>query len=327
MRSPDPIFEILGGYRLSAALKAAIDLGVFAAMGNGRRTVRAVAKQVRSSERGIRILLDALQTTPLVTKGKGGYRLTPLARQFLVPGTPTYIGWVSRLSMHPKMWSSFGELTSAVRRGGTVLRSHAHSEDQSFWEDFANVVKEDARRLARGLVKILRIGRKPLRAIDLACGSGMYGLSVAEANPKAEVTFLDRQNVLRHTRRHTGGRFRYIPGDIFKTNYRGPYDLAIASHVLHHFGPAANGRLLRRIARSLRPGGRLAVQEFLTDDARKRRTRPLLFSLTMLVWTREGEAFSFREMRRMLTENGFRRIRFHYREQPSQWIIAERAPQ
>ena len=100
--------------------------------------------------------------------------------------------------------------------------------------------------------------------------------------------------------------------------------LIILSHVLHHFSAARGRSLLKRLYRSLRPGGRIAVQEFVTDDGRARRTRQLLFALTMLLWTREGDAYSYGELRRMLQESGFRKIRFYLPEMPGQYIIGRK---
>jgi ubiquinone/menaquinone biosynthesis C-methylase UbiE len=317
--TPDPILQVLHGYRLAGALKAAAELDLFTAMAGGA-TALAIAGRAGASVRGVSILLDALQGTGLVRKSGRLYRPSPLARTFLTRGSPKSILRVMPLFAHRAIWDSFADVASAVRKGRSTLPSNAHAKDQKFWEDFADATADEARRCAAEMVRIVR-PRGPMRVLDVACGSGMYGKSVADANPRAEVTYFDQPNVLRRTRRLVG-RGRFLAGDLFRTDLGGPYDLVIASHILHHFSLAKSAGIVKKIARALRPGGTLVAQEFLADDARRKRTQQLLFSLVMLVWTEGGHAYSFGEMRRLLTANGFRDVRFHLPDAPGQFVTA-----
>ena len=54
--SPEKFFETMVAYQRTAALKAALELELFTAIGNGQVTVHALAKRVNGSERGVRIL-------------------------------------------------------------------------------------------------------------------------------------------------------------------------------------------------------------------------------------------------------------------------------
>ncbi len=55
--SPERIFETLNAYQKTAALKTAIELDVFTAIGQGTNSAAALAKKCQASERGIRILV------------------------------------------------------------------------------------------------------------------------------------------------------------------------------------------------------------------------------------------------------------------------------
>jgi hypothetical protein len=54
------IFEALNAHQRTAALKTAIELGLFRAVGDGEATSAALATRCEASERGIRILCDYL---------------------------------------------------------------------------------------------------------------------------------------------------------------------------------------------------------------------------------------------------------------------------
>lgn len=50
---PAHIFSIMTGFQQTAALKAAIELGLFTAVADGHRTIGELAAKCNASERGI----------------------------------------------------------------------------------------------------------------------------------------------------------------------------------------------------------------------------------------------------------------------------------
>src|SRR5262245_26858472 len=58
--SPQLYFETINAYQKTAALKAAIDLGLFTAIGTTPSTAAEIAARCQSPERGLRILGDYL---------------------------------------------------------------------------------------------------------------------------------------------------------------------------------------------------------------------------------------------------------------------------
>ena len=69
--SPDVIFDTLFAYQQTAALKSAIELDLFTAIGEGARTPTAIAARVAATDRGVRILCDFLTTLGLLEKSDG----------------------------------------------------------------------------------------------------------------------------------------------------------------------------------------------------------------------------------------------------------------
>jgi len=66
--SPELFFDTIFAHQKTAALKSAIELEVFTAIGEGARTAAAVAARVKAPERGIRILCDYMTTLGFLTK-------------------------------------------------------------------------------------------------------------------------------------------------------------------------------------------------------------------------------------------------------------------
>lgn len=324
MTTPEPIFQGLLGYRLAAVLRAAIELDYFGAVAAGRRTAGAVASSRGGTERSARMLLDALAASApeLLRKSRGRYALTPVSRKYLVKGSPAYLGDLMPLYGHRRMWDAFYGLPEAVRAGTSTAASNAHSENQEFWEAFARATYRDAVPKARKMIG--RLGRlpAPCDVLDLACGSGAYGATFAEEVPGARVTLFDQKNVLATARGLVTARVAWREGDLFRTPFGGPYDVVIASHVFHHFDPRECLALARKIAGALKPGGRLVIQEFVPDERRASKAQPLMFAVTMLVWTRAGDAYRVSDYRRWLAAAGFRRPSYHPLAMPGDLILA-----
>ena len=76
--SPVLFLDTLVGYQRSAALKAAIELALFTAIGEGNRSAAAIAKRCEAAERGVRILCDYLVVAGFLTKESvDRYRAVP----------------------------------------------------------------------------------------------------------------------------------------------------------------------------------------------------------------------------------------------------------
>ena len=58
--SPQLFFETVTAFHKTEALKAAIQLEIFTAIGEGNQTAAAIARRCQTAERGTRILCDAL---------------------------------------------------------------------------------------------------------------------------------------------------------------------------------------------------------------------------------------------------------------------------
>jgi C-methyltransferase len=167
--------------------------------------------------------------------------------------------------------------------------------------------------------------------LDVARGSGLYGLNIAKTHPGSRLTLLDWSNVLEQARGNVArfgltDRTTYIDGDAFETDLGGPYDLIVASHFFHHFSEERCLQALERFAVALKPGGRIAINEFTAAAANPADDPfPAVFSVVMLAWTREGSAYPVSDYQRWLAETGFAAPELHDgRGMPSRFIIAER---
>ena len=81
--NPQLIWETFNAYQRTAALRAAIELDLFTAVGEGATTAEALAQRCNGSPRGMRTLCDYLTVSELLSKNANSYALTPTSAAFL----------------------------------------------------------------------------------------------------------------------------------------------------------------------------------------------------------------------------------------------------
>jgi phosphohistidine phosphatase SixA len=316
--SPDPFLGTMTAYQRSAALRGALDLDLFTAIGAGARTVPALAERCASSLRGTRILCDYLTAAGFLRKAGDTYALTLDSAVFLDLQSPGCIAAAAEFLYAPELREAFADVALAVRHGGTVLAGAGTvTPEHPVWVRFARAMAPLMRMPARAVVDLVEVdAAAPLRVLDVAAGHGVFGLAFAEAYPRAEVTALDWPAVLdvaRENARAAGvdGRFHGLAGNAFETPLGGPYDLVLLPNFLHHFDPATCEGFLATVARSLTPGGRVVTVEFVPDEGRVTPPHVAMFSLVMLCTTPAGDTYTFAELDAMFRRAGFTRNLLH----------------
>jgi len=307
--TPDRILQLMWGYAPSIILATAARLSLFDALVQGPRTATEIAGQTGTSERGVRPVLNALVGLQFLAKdGAQRYSLTPESAAFLVSGKPGYLGNMMEHVGRDLVPHWLG-LPDTVQ-SGRPARDLNHNDGAEFFEKLVVGLFPMNYAASQAVGKALQAEGKPLRILDIAAGSGVWGIGVAEQSPGSTVTAVDWPNVLAVTRRFAAehglaDRFSYIPGDMQTVDFGGGYDLAILGHILHSEGEKKSRALLQKVAHALAPGGRIAIAEFLVNAERTGPPMPLFFAINMRVNTEEGDTFSFEEISQWLQDAGF----------------------
>jgi len=329
MPSADLVLDTLFAYQRSAALKSAIDLDLFTAIDAGSTTAHALAAQAHASERGVRILCDYLCTIGLLAKAGTAYQLTPEAAAFLSERSPAYLGTTARFLLRPELKQNFEVLTDAVRAGGLAPTGNNNlADDNPIWVEFARSMAPMTVPTAHAIADLVA-GTGPLTVLDIAAGHGMFGITIAQRNPKAEVVAVDWPAVVAVATENARAaavqaRHRTVPGDAFKVDFPTNVDVALITNFLHHFDSTTCTTFLRKVHAALKPGGRAVVLEFVPNPDRVSPPLPARFSLTMLANTPSGDAYTLVELRRLLEDAGFKGISSHALPMPQTIVLAEK---
>jgi ubiquinone/menaquinone biosynthesis C-methylase UbiE len=316
--NPGLVFDMMQAHQRTAALKTAIDLDVFTAVGAGPCDAASIARHAKSSERGIRILCDFLVINGVLAKENGKYRHTPTSAAFLDPRSPACMASVAQFMSAPALLEPFARLTDVVRDGHTTLAGDGTVEpDNPVWVLFAESMAPMTGPLAGPLAAVAIEGHNgPMSVLDIAAGHGLYGIEIAKQYPQAQITGLDWAAVLRvalKNAENAGVKDRYtmLPGSAFDVEYGGPYDVVLLTNFLHHFDKPTNVGLLKKVRAALKPGGRAATLEFVPNEDRVSPPMSAAFAMTMLASTADGDAYTLSELSTMYAEAGFKDVKAH----------------
>ena len=310
--SPALIMDAILAYQQTAALKAAIELDVFSAIGRGNTTVEGLAQSTEAATRGIRILCDYLTVQGHLEKQASEYRLTPSSAAFLDRSSPSWIGSITEYLAAPEMTALFLDSpASYVRNGGSVGLAN-NAPDHPIWVKFARAMGPSRAPVAAQVASELARWT-PQKILDIACSHGMFGVAVLQTIPSATVTAVDWQAVLAVALENAetvgvSDRYRPLPGSAFDVDWGEGFDLVLLTNFLHQLDRDICVALLRRARESLAPGGRVAVVEQVPNEDRVSPRFPAMFSFQMLASTPQGEAYTAHDFEHMAQAAGFGRM-------------------
>jgi tRNA A58 N-methylase Trm61 len=316
--NPGLFFDTINSYQRTAALKAAIELEVFTGIGEGKTSAQALAERAKASPRGMRILCDYLVVNGLLTKKANDYALTPDSALFLDKRSPAYLGTTVGFLTMPELMAAYSDLAAVVRKGGTVTSAEGTvAPENPIWVEFARSMAPMMAMPAQLIAGLLgAAGSQKCKVLDIAAGHGIFGITIAKANPNAEIVALDWKAVLAVAKENAersgvSSRYRTIEGNAFDADFGTGYDVVLLTNFLHHFDAPTCEKLLRKVHGALVSGGRAVTLEFVPNDDRVSPPTAAAFSLVMLAGTAGGDAYTFAELEKMFRNAGFASSELH----------------
>jgi ubiquinone/menaquinone biosynthesis C-methylase UbiE len=329
--TPERLMELSFAYAPPLIISAGVSNKVFDSLEDDTKTLEQLAQETGASARALRILMNALVGLNLLKKDRQGkYSLTDESAAFLLSKKPgTHAGFFGTVA--PQLISRWLRLSDIVRDGRPAIAANQETEGTEFFSQLVeNIIPMSyppAQRLGDHL-KLAKI-KNEIRVLDLAAGSGIWGIALAQKSPRVRVTAVDWEGMIPTTKRITqnfgvGDRFDFVEGDILTANFGTGYNIAILGHILHSEGEDRSRQLLRKTFRALKSGGTIAIAEWLVNDDRTKPLPSLMFAVQMLVNTEKGDTFSFNEIKGWLEEAGFKKVRKLKAPGPSPLILATR---
>ena len=295
-------FELMsmnGGARI---FRCTSELGIFNAVAGGNSSAKDVAQACGTIEKPTELLLDALCALNVMYKESGAYTL-PLVMQFL---TGNY------QDLSDAYWDHLPKL---LKTGEPMARMDDPAQSEQQYVQQVTALAWMMKPAAQAAAAALGIGTriKGPKILDLGAGSAVWSLSMAQADPAAEVTAVDWPAVLglaeaQASKLGLSERFTAVPGNYHDVDLpAATFDLALVGNVTHLETPDGNRALLARIFDALKPGGSVVIFDILEGQEQGDLSRAL-YILGLALRTTAGHVYSYPELADFLVTMGFERV-------------------
>ncbi len=327
--TPDRLMQFMFGFAPPLIVEAALQHHIFDVLNDAPKTVEQVSQETTASVRGLRAVMNALVALELLSKDTAQrYSLTPESSAFLVSTKPSYFGGLL-CNISQSVLPSWLDLTEAVQTGKPTHALNQETIGATFFEEFVTGLFPMSYPATQALAKELNLAQtaEPFSVLDLAAGSGVWGIGLAHASPKVQVTAIDWAQVIPVTQRiatqhGVKDRFRFIAGDLLEVDFGSDYQVATLGQILHTEGETRSRQLLAKVFASLAPGGTIAISEWIANRDRSGPLNVMIFAVNMFVKSDEGDTFTAEEMGDWLHAVGFNNVRLLAAPGPSPLLLA-----
>ncbi len=307
---PVPLMDAIFSIMKARGLMAAVSLGVFDVIAASPKTSNQIAAELNLDAASLELLLRALAAAGYLELSSGQYSLSKLSSTTMVAGAEMEL--TGFLKWNYVQWRMVEQMESLIRTGHGV-DFHKTMTDPQEWSWYQQAMMEVARFDASILAKMVPVKRSATRLLDVAGSHGLLGAAICRKHPPMRSTVVDLPNAIEHARRlaKDGGIADIVEhraGDIMTSDLGRDNDVAVLANITHHFPPADNISLLKRVANALSEDATVSIWDLEAPDPNSRPSDgdgvALFFRLTST-----AQCYSGRQYSEWLSAAGFQRVR------------------
>ncbi len=300
--------QMVRAYRQSAALMAAIELGLFTQVSRGALDRAAVANRLGISELNADRLVTYCLGIGLLEQVDGRLQNAPDVEQFLVEGEKAYAGaWM--LYTKPG-WNDWGMLSQHLQNKDdpVILGSHAKLsvEDARRYHNATYAIGMGA---GSRFVKLVDL-KKRAKIIDIGGGSGAYCINAAKKHPHIRAVVLDLPPVVEVAREFIAAngvadRVEVKVCDFTKDPFPEGADVALMASNQSLYSGEHIRNVIRKAFAALEPGGEMHLIGHMLNAERTGPAEPAQWALGQAISRSTGHAHSVIDIRGYFECAGF----------------------
>jgi SAM-dependent methyltransferase len=260
--APQPLLDTQMAYTLARVIMVGTKLGVFEALEEGPAQPDQVAARCGTNPVGTEKLLFALAGADYLKARDGTYELTPVARKWLLAGSPNSVA--DKLLFQFLEWDWMERAEDYVRTG-EPLELHSADLTADDWGLYQRGMRAMANAAAAEAVRRMPVPKGARNMLDIGGSHGYYSVALCRRHDGLRSEVLDLPQAVEQAApllaaEGMGDRVVHRPGDALADDLgTEAYDLVLVAQLVHHFSEDQNRELAARVAAALRPGGVYAV--------------------------------------------------------------------
>ncbi len=292
---------------------AVIGLDFFTHVARSPAGAQTICRELGIADRPTDVMLTYFSALGLLENRGGVFHVTEKSREFLVRGSPWFLGpFYASFAERPVARSLLEVLRTgkpSVWASNKARKPWAEAmQDDAFAQEFTAIM--DARGLYLGPAMARQLDlTSHHRVLDIGGGSGIYACCLVAAHPRLRASVLEKTPVDRVVRqciarRGYSDRVDVIVGDMFVAPLPVGYDAHLWSNALHDWDAPTVKSLLAKSFAALPPGGMVVIHDAHVNGEKSGPLAVATYSVFLMAST-EGKCYSIGEMDSMLGEIGF----------------------
>lgn len=254
------------------------------------------------AERPVDVLLTLCRASGfLEVLPNGGSVLTQVAKEYLLPQSPWYLGPYYEPYRNSEVYEGFLRVLRTDKPANWGAKRdgddwHESMQQTEFAQAFTEIMNCRGKVLGKVLAEksISLLANKEM-LLDVGGGSGIYALTLLARHATLQGVVLEKSPVDHIAQANIAcfgyqDRLRVMSGDMFEAEW--PIcDVVLFSNVLHDWGQAEIEVLIRKGVRCLQPGGVMLIHEAFVSD-RKDGPLPVAEYSAMLMHFTQGKCYA-----------------------------------
>ncbi len=251
----------------------------------------------------------------VATDPGGGVQLTTVGREFLVAGSPWFLGPYYRPIADSPVLQDFVTILKTGKPANWQAKAdgadwHESMKEESFANSFTELMNcrgiTFGQKLAEAITPYIQ-DREHL--VDVAGGSGIYSTTMVARHPHLRATVLEQSPVdaIAHReidRLGLSEHVRVASGDMFRDPWPDDADVILLSNMLHDWDVAEARWIIDHAAKLLQPGGLLIIHDAIIDADKSGPLAVAEYSALLMNIT-QGKCYSVSEYNDFLRPHGF----------------------
>ena len=296
------------------AISVALELGIFESLDNEPASAELLAERLEYQVRAVRALLPVLTYLGFLNEYDDSYKLSPLARNYLLENSPySYAGLFRREGRMLVRHKLLIEAITGNREKHTGQDRPAESwesgqVDMEMAKEVTAFMHSHSMAAAVGMTHSIDFS-KIRRVLDVGGGSGCFSIALANLDKDKSCTILELPTICELADEYIAdaGVSEQVDTtsiDMFREPWPKGYDAHFFSNIFHDWSFDTCRELAKSSFDALEPGGKILLHEMLLYDGGKMPYPAIAFSLLMTIGTM-GQQFTLPQLREILESAGY----------------------
>ncbi len=306
----------LGYYWEAKIFLVSVRLDIYTKLAETSKTSEEVAFLAKTDPAFTKRLLDALVAIGVLTcdsqeTGKALYSNIPVVSEFLVRGSPFYMGEL--MLLQDAEWEAWGTLEETVRSGRPPVSGNLFMNRPDLGELTLKVLHRMGQRIAPSLAE--KIDLSSYRSfIDVGGGAGTFSIAFCKRYPTLQAVLFDLPQTLESSRKNIEKEkmehcITTASGNFNKDPFPGTFDVVFLSDILHYQTESENAALFKRLYEVTHPNGMFIVKDMFLGEEPDNPGWNAIFSMHMMVYSEKGRCFKGSAISEWMKQAGFKEIR------------------